>query len=131
MLDVALPDEVQVVIQTGGAAGWNNFEIDDDSIGRYLYDSKGLSLVDRQPQSNMGDPETLEDFLIFCRDNYPADHTMVLFWNHGGGSVTGVAFDENYGFDSLTLSEMYNALTVSTSCRWTRRLSTSSALTPA
>lgn len=109
MLDVALPDEVQVVIQTGGAAGWNNFEIDDDSIGRYLYDSEGLSLVDRQPQSNMGDPETLEDFLIFCRDNYPADHTMVLFWNHGGGSVTGVAFDENYGFDSLTLSEMYNA----------------------
>ncbi len=40
MLDVALPDEVQVVIQTGGAAGWNNFEIDDDSIGRYLYDTK-------------------------------------------------------------------------------------------
>lgn len=34
---------------------------------------------------------------------------MVLFWNHGGGSVTGVAFDENYRYDSLTLSELYEA----------------------
>ena len=57
----------------------------------------------------MGDPDTLADFLAFCSENYPADHTMVIFWNHGGGSVAGVAFDENYGYDSLTLTELHQA----------------------
>lgn len=109
MTNVDLPENVQVVIQTGGAAYWNNSEVDNDSIGRYVYDSTGLNLVERQPQANMGAPETLADFLSFCCSNYPADHTMVLLWNHGGGSVSGTAFDENYGFDSLTLSKMYSA----------------------
>ena len=31
---------------------------------------------------------------------------MVILWNHGGGSVTGVSFDENYDYDSLTLTEL-------------------------
>ena len=109
MMQVALPEGVRVVIETGGAYDWQNSEIDSDSIGRYVYDSQGLRLVDRQPQANMGDAETLTDFLSFCTTNYPADHTMVLFWNHGGGSISGAAFDENYGYDSLTLTEMYSA----------------------
>jgi hypothetical protein len=109
MMDVSLPEEVQVVIQTGGASAWQNSVVSADSIGRYLYSSDGLFQIDQLPQANMGAPETLADFLTFCRDQYPADHTMVLFWNHGGGSVSGVAFDENFGRDSLTLSEMYAA----------------------
>ncbi len=109
MMQVSLPEEVQVVIQTGGADTWYNYGIDENAIERYLYDQNGLTLLESSPQSNMGDPDTLAEFLAFCRDNYPADHTMVLFWNHGGGSVTGVAFDENYDFDSLTLTEMYDA----------------------
>lgn len=32
-----------------------------------------------------------------------------MFWNHGGGSVSGAAFDELYGMDSLTLAEMDQA----------------------
>ena len=31
---------------------------------------------------------------------------MLLFWNHGGGSVSGVSFDENYEMDSLVLDEI-------------------------
>jgi hypothetical protein len=109
MMAVKLPEGVEVVIQTGGASIWYNETVDADSIGRYVYDSRGLRLVDQQPQANMGDAETLAGFLEFCTTNYPADHTMVLFWNHGGGSVSGAAFDENYGYDSLTLTEMYTA----------------------
>jgi len=105
MLEVSLPENVQVVIQTGGATRWQDHNIDEDSIGRYLYSSDGFELVDEQPQANMGDPDTLSDFLRFCEENYPADKSVVLFWNHGGGSVTGAAFDENYQFDSLTLDE--------------------------
>jgi hypothetical protein len=30
-------------------------------------------------------------------------------WNHGGGSVSGAAFDELYDYGSLTLDELYQA----------------------
>lgn len=71
--------------------------------------SEGLELVDEQPSASMGEAETLADFLQFAKNNYPAEKTAVVFWNHGGGSVSGASFDELYGFDSLTLDEMYTA----------------------
>ena len=108
-MDVRLPENIQVVIQTGGATDWTRKEMEPDRIGRYLYDSNGLTLLEELPQANMGEAETLESFLRFCTENYPADRTMVLFWNHGGGSVNGAAFDANYYFDSLTIDEFRKA----------------------
>lgn len=109
MLEVELPENVQVVIETGGAYGWQNDWVDPNYLERYVYSSNGMELIEQQSLANMGDPDTLHDFLTFCKENYPADHQAVLFWNHGGGSVAGVAFDENYNYDSLTLDEMYDA----------------------
>jgi len=109
MLAVTLPDDVKVVIQTGGASSWERKDIDPNKIGRYVYDSGGLKMIEQKPQASMGDAETLAEFLQFCTDSYPADRTMVLFWNHGGGSVSGAEFDFNHGFDSLTLDEFRSA----------------------
>ena len=105
---VDLPENISVIIQTGGAIEWHN-GIDPEVSSRYLYNSDGFTLVDEQPLANMGDAETLEDFLRFCNEEYPADRQAVIFWNHGGGSVAGVAFDELHGFDSLTLQEIGEA----------------------
>lgn len=109
MMEVALPENIRVVIQTGGAKTWQNNVVDADILQRYVYDSKGLTLVDELPPASMGDAATLTDFLRYCKQNYPAEKTAVLFWNHGGGSVSGAAFDERYGYDSLTLDEMQTA----------------------
>ena len=109
LMSVQLPENIQVVIQTGGAYMWMNDFVDSECIQRYLYDSSGLHLVDERPQANMGSQDTLEDFLYFCSTNYPADRTMAIFWNHGGGSVGGASFDENYDYDSLTLQEFSDA----------------------
>ena len=109
MLSVSLSDKVTVVAQTGGAKTWHNTQVDADKLQRYVYNADGFYLVDEQPKGNMGDPETLADFLRFCTRRYPAAHTMVLFWNHGGGSVGGAAYDQNYRYDSLKLNEFYEA----------------------
>ena len=109
MLEVQLPENVKVVIETGGASYWNNDIVDASKIQRWVYDKEGLFLVDEQPSANMREAQTLADFLSFAQANYPAEKTAVVFWNHGGGSVSGAAFDELYGFDSLTLDEMYAA----------------------
>lgn len=109
LMEVSLPDNVKVVIETGGAAQWQNDTVDPERIQRYVYSADGLELVDEQPLANMGEADTLEDFLRFCSENYPADKTAVVFWNHGGGSVGGASFDENFEYDSLTLSELHQA----------------------
>jgi len=109
MMAVDLPENVRFVIETGGAAQWQNNTVDPNYIQRYVYDSDGFYLVDQQPAANMGAANTLASFLSFAKNNYPADKIAVIFWNHGGGSVSGAAFDELYEYDSLTLTEMKQA----------------------
>lgn len=109
MMEVQLPDNVNVVIQTGGAAVWQNDMMNPEKLQRWVYNSEGLQLVDEQDSANMGEAQTLYEFLDFANKNYPADKVAVTFWNHGGGSVSGAAFDEIYGLDSLDLTEMYQA----------------------
>lgn len=109
MMEVHLPENVNVVIQTGGAAVWQNDQMDPEKLQRWLYNSEGLQLIEEQDTANMGDAQTLYEFLAFANENYPADKVAVTFWNHGGGSVSGAAFDELHGLDSLDLAEMYQA----------------------
>lgn len=106
MMQVKLPENVKVVIQTGGASKWQNDQVKTDRIQRYEYSGDTLTLKDETEQASMGDPETLKGFLNYAEENYPADHKMLLFWNHGGGGVSGVSFDENYEMDSLVLDEL-------------------------
>ena len=110
MLQVTLPENVKVVIQTGGAKKWQNDQVKADRLQRYEYSGNTLELKDEADQASMGDPATLKDFLKYGEENYQADHKMLLFWNHGGGSVSGVSFDENYDADSLTLDELSQAM---------------------
>lgn len=79
-------------------------------ISRFMVRNGELNLIEELPQANMGDGRTLYNFLNFCQKNYSSDHNVLLFWDHGGGSVFGFANDENYSFDSICLSELRNAL---------------------
>lgn len=54
MLEVELPENVSVVIQTGGASSWDNDTVSPNVIGRYLYDVNGFQQIDEHPQANMG-----------------------------------------------------------------------------
>lgn len=105
ILSVDLPENIKIILQTGGASRWENERINPNRSQRFVYDSKGLLELENNFVQNMADPDTLSDFLTFCRDNYPADRTMVIFWNHGAGAF-GYGVDDLYGDDSLSLKEM-------------------------
>jgi hypothetical protein len=107
--EVSYSDDVQIIIQTGGTEYWQNDIIDPNYLQRYRSDDDGLTLLDEQELASMGDASTLSDFLTWGVENYPADKYMAVFWNHGGGSVSGVAFDELYDSDSLSLTELSTA----------------------
>lgn len=106
MLQSNLPDGTEVIIETGGAKKWRNYDISADATSRYRLNGGSLELLDTLPQSNMGNTETLSDFLTWSVENYPAEKMGVILWNHGGGSLSGVCFDEQYGMDGLTLDEL-------------------------
>ena len=76
-------DNIRIVIQTGGATRWSNPLVDPNRTQRFLYHKGEFSEVSNEPLQKASDPETLTSFLKFCRAEYPADHNMLVLWNHG------------------------------------------------
>ncbi len=110
LLGADIPDNVSVVLQTGGAAKWRKHDIPNDGICRFEVADGKLNLIEKLPQANMGAEQTFADFLEYCVKNRPAEKMCAIVWDHGGGSLNGVANDENFNFDALSLSEMDGAL---------------------
>ena len=108
ILNANLPDNSNVVIQAGGANSWN-MDVDPDALQRFVYDGSEFGLVDSGNKVNMGEQKTLEEFLQFCKENYPADNEVVIFWDHGGASISGACYDEIFDGDHLTLNEIDGA----------------------
>ena len=110
LLSVTLPENTEFVIEAGGTARWDNAKIDENKLTRLTYCGDKLSVEEKTDLKNMGDPETLSDFLLFCLEKHPAKHSMLLVWDHGGGTLGGVSYDANFNMDSLSLPELTEGL---------------------
>ncbi|HWR19490.1 MAG TPA: clostripain-related cysteine peptidase [Clostridia bacterium] len=108
----AQSDKVNVIFETGGTQQWAIDGIDPSQVQRWKVVPENIELVDSQPLSNMGEAQTLGDFLKWGVESYPADKYMCLLWDHGGGSVAGIAVDELHGGDMLNLKEVSLALSM-------------------
>lgn len=121
------PDNVNIVVQTGGAKSWatgyydnsNKFHsynlgvtISASKTGRYHVKNNKLVLDEQIDKANMGKSSTLQSFLTWGIETYPAEKYGVVLWNHGG-AMEGCCFDENYEKSSdyyLTASDVYTAV---------------------
>ena len=66
----------------------------------------GHAVIPIDNEVNMADPSTLQAFIAFAIGRYPATHTVLILWGHGGG-WRGLCQD---GYDLLTLPELRSAL---------------------
>ena len=107
ILSVYLPENIRIVIQTGGTKRWQLPQINPNRTQRFLVDDKGMKEVFSVPAVPMSDPDNLAEFLSWSIENYPADHSMVIFWDHGG-SHTGYGVDEIFG-KTLSIHDLHNA----------------------
>ena len=98
------PDDVNVIIETGGSRKWSYPGIDASMLSRYHVANNELVLDEKVAKASMGKQSTFEDFLNWGLQEYPAYKTGVVFWNHGG-ALGGCCYDENYNSDSLLNSE--------------------------
>ena len=111
MLAADLSDNVNIVLETGGTAKWKNDQISSNTNQRYLIDSDGLKLLEADlGKKSMVDPANLTEFINYSKEKFPADRYMLVFWDHGGGSVTGYGYDEHFKGDTMTLAEIGSAL---------------------
>ena len=110
MLYADLSDRVNVVIETGGASEWQNSVIDADTNQRWLVTGDGLQLLEDAGLQNMTNPQTLTDFVQFCAEEYPANRNILVFWDHGGGTIGGYGSDERYEDETMSLAQIDDAL---------------------
>lgn len=112
------PDNVNIIIETGGAASWKSNiiggsgtrKVTAGELGRYHIENNNFVKDGKVDNANMGDKDTLKSFLNWGFETYPANKYGLILWNHGG-AMEGVCFDENYGNDGLTADEIDYAVT--------------------
>lgn len=110
MCSALIPEDVNVLVETGGSSAWNWDGIGTDVLGRYQVLDGVLEEIETAELASMGDPATLTDFIQWGVSNYPSEHYGVILWDHGGGNADGVCYDELYDGDNLTLPELGSAL---------------------
>jgi len=91
MESVGSTDSVNIIVQFDRIAGYDDTNGDwtDTRRFRVLHDTSSTEIstepVEIMGEKNMGDPETLTEFIDWSVSNYPADNYALIFWNHGGG----------------------------------------------
>lgn len=96
METVGSDENINIVLQ---AEFSNNFT-DFTQLGYPQYDGQTLRFLvqkDNDPNNgnlgkgtpvgnlNMASPDTLKEFIIWAKSNYPADHYALVIWDHGSG----------------------------------------------
>lgn len=110
--------KVRFVVETGGAKTWRNRVVASNKLGRYVVSNGDIKDGGAVSAASMGEPKTLAEFINWGVTNYPAEHMGLVLWDHGGGSITGVCFDEVRNRDSLLLRELDAALAASSKTMW-------------
>lgn len=87
-------DGVDFVVQAGGSDRWFTKGIEDSTVGRYLISGGNIETAEMLDETTcMSDPESLTDFIVWAKKNYPADRYMLVLWDHGGGFASGFGVD--------------------------------------
>ena len=112
MLKASLNKNINIIIYTGGCKTWKTKGISSQVNQIYkISDGKLELLVADDGNKVMTDPNTLTSFIKYCSTNYPANRNDLIFWDHGGGSMSGYGYDEkNAKAGSMDLSGIDTAL---------------------
>ncbi len=107
-----LSENINIIIYTGGCTSWKTSGISNSTNQIYKIQNGQLAqIVPDAGDKSMTDPYTLTEFIQFSAKYYPADRYDLIFWDHGGGSISGYGYDERYKRSgSMDLTGMNTAL---------------------
>lgn len=113
---VGSTDNVNIVVQLDRISGEDN-RFGDWTDCKRFYVTKDMTptpenVVQNLTEVNMGDPNTLTNFVNWTLNSYPASHYCLVLSDHGTGCVHSVCIDYTDGHDWITLPELSQALSV-------------------
>ena len=113
MLNADISEDMNLIVYTGGCKQWKNNVLSNKTNQIWQVKDEGMvCLEDNVGKVSMTDPDTLSSFIKYCTKNFPANRNALIFWDHGGGSVSGYGYDEKFAKSgSMNLSEIDKALT--------------------
>ena len=113
MLNADIGDNVNLIVYTGGCKQWQNNVLDSRRNQIWQVQDDGLLCLEKDLGNvSMTDPDTLSSFIRWCTKEFPANRNALIFWDHGGGSVSGFGYDEKFqSSGSMSLAEIDKALT--------------------
>lgn len=105
-------DNVNIIVYTGGCSRWKTEGISSQVNQIYRVRNGRLELLEQNMGNKaMTNPATLTEFIQYCASNFPANRNELIFWDHGGGSVSGYGYDEkNKNGGSMDLAGISKAL---------------------
>ena len=112
MANATLGSNVNILVYTGGCKQWKTSGISNTVNQIYKIENGRLNqLVADDGKESLVKPATLTRFIQYCAKNYPANRQALIFWDHGGGSVSGYGYDEkNSSLGSMGLAGIRSAL---------------------
>ena len=112
MLAADLGQNINLLVYTGGCKGWKNNLVSSSNNQIWQVRDGGMVCLQKDLGSvPMTDPDTLTGYIQWCAKNYPADRYELIFWDHGGGSISGYGYDEKFASSgSMGLAGINTAL---------------------
>ena len=110
ILSADIPENVNVIIETGGTRKWRSHDIARNRLRRYTVKDHELVLLEELENASMGSVETFSGFLTWGLTEYPADRNVLLLWDHGSNATQGFCYDENYNLDYLDYYEFGDSM---------------------
>ena len=111
IMEATISDNLNIIVETGGANEWGNDFVDPDTNERWRLTSGGPEFLIDVGKRDMSLGSTLTDFIKYSANEFPADRYMLILWNHGGGTVDGFGYDERFYTESMmSISELNKAL---------------------
>ena len=116
---VGSSDKVNIVTEIGRIAGYDSSDGDWKTVRRYLVKKDNNTnkisspVLQEFPKVDMGDYNSVVDFVKWAQANYPAKHYMLIVWNHGAGWIKsrgmevtkGISYDDQTG-NHITTPQM-------------------------
>ena len=110
MLRSKSDQSAHVYIMTGGSHNWALREALDNGTTAMTVNDGAIEVIHSEVGGTVATTDALEGFIRLCDTHTPSDVNYLILWGHGCEGTLGVGYDSLREDDTLTLSEICQAI---------------------
>lgn len=116
MEKIGSTDNMKIVVQMDRSPGYDSSNGNWTGTRRYLVtkdsdtSTMNSQMIEDMGEIDMGDPDTLKEFISWGQENYPSTNYCLVIWNHGSGWRSTTSYcpqlTKNVSFDDTSNSSI-------------------------